>query len=152
MNVPLFDESDATPWRDDELATVWRHQLSARLEPELAEWDADLLRRLRNDPAAAAKIGDTVAAILHATDTPRPVLMALKSLGKAMNQDRTRGIPHDIGKLLYFAAIAAALARGERISELNQPTLKQGLTFAVEQTWLDPSTLQLLRNALATLR
>ena len=84
-----------------------------------------------------------------ADDSPRELLSALKRLGKLMGQDRGRGIPRPIGKLLYFAAISAALVRGERISELHQRQVKQGLSWAAGLSWIDSETSQLIRRALA---
>ena len=60
------------------------------------------------------------------------------------------GVPADVFRVLYFAAIAAAaVATGQSISELPKRDLAQGYGWAIDRAWVHASIQDFLRHALA---
>ena len=58
-------------------------------------------------------------------------------------------MPRDIATMLYFACAAAALVRcGERITRLDDTKLREGLEWAIAQSWLDGTSRELFTAAL----
>jgi len=159
MSDSLIDLDDAIPklWRDDDLAAMFRHQLATPLEFDLGQQMPQVLRDLRTSAEGAAAACRTFRQILldDATGvvTPDAVLEAIKNYGKSLGRHRDSVVPREIGKLLYFCAIAAARVRsGTQISDLPSPALESGLRWAMQQPWIDDPSRQLLAAAMLTIR
>ena len=139
----LIDDDAAPQWSEDDLGAMLRHQLKAVIEAEFREHAPAVLRQLPLRP------GERFAdALLHDPDPQVEVLSAIKDFGKWLGQDRTSGLPRQIGKVLYFSAIAAAeLRRGRRITDLADEPLRKGLRWGRKLPWVDPEIGELLRSA-----
>jgi hypothetical protein len=108
---------DEEAWPPDELAAMLRHQLRSKLESE------------------------TFGDVLHAASPAIESLKRIKDFGKQHRNDPASPLPRDIATVLYFAAIAAALAKcGQRISQLDDASIRAGVEWAVALPWLDEST------------
>jgi len=61
-------------------------------------------------------------------------------------------LPDEVATALYYAAIAAALIRcEERITDLDDASLRHGFQWGVEQPWGDEAVKSVLREALASI-
>ena len=75
------------------------------------------------------------------------LLIAIKDLAKRRSKDL---FPPEIGLLLYYGSIAAAMVRcGRRISKLPIDDLRNGFTWAIKQPWVSESICELFRQALS---
>jgi hypothetical protein len=120
-----LDESTAD-WTDADMAAMLRHQLSASL-----------------DGAAAVTLG----ALLHDPLAPADRLQALKRLAKVRRAQPPPGMPADLWRVIYFAAIAAAIRAGHGISELSPDELASGFRWALSRSWLEPSLRPIFEQA-----
>jgi hypothetical protein len=137
-------------WRPEELAAIFRHQMSAPMAVDLGAFDARTAARLKTLSEAQRLLLKSFGDLfLH----PAPALELLemvKDFAKA-NVDRPEsGLPGEIATALYYASIAAALVRLDtRISQLSDADLQRGLRGTLGQSWLDDATKELLAQALA---
>jgi hypothetical protein len=65
------------------------------------------------------------------------LLALVKDYAKALRADPEGVLPPEVASVVYYAAIAAALARyGERISDLDDHQLRAGLGWVVARPWV----------------
>jgi hypothetical protein len=137
-------------WRPDELAAIFRHQMSAPMVVDLGAFDARTALRLRSLSEAQGLVLKSFGDLFH---HPAPVLELLelvKDFAKANVDQPESGLPGEIAAALYYTSIAAALVRlNVRITQLPDPALQAGLQQTLEQAWLDEPTKALLIQALA---
>jgi hypothetical protein len=84
---------------------------------------------------------------------PLPELLELaKEFAKECRTEVESPLPRALATVLYYASIAAALARcGRRITHHDDATLRQGFQWGCAQPWVDEATRELLREGLRTL-
>ena len=71
--------------------------------------------------------------LLHHPHPPVELLTLTKQFAKAMVEHPESPLPREVGRLLYFASITVALIRcGQRISDLDNASLKAGLRWCLE--------------------
>jgi hypothetical protein len=139
----LVDENSVPQWGDDDLRAMLRHQLDAVIEAEFGEHAPDLARRLPLRPGERFR-----DALLRDADPQIEVLSAIKDFGKWLGKDRASGLPPQIGKVIYFSAIAAAELRcARRITDLDNDALRKGLRWGRKLPWVDPAIAELLHLA-----
>ncbi len=139
-------------WRPDELAAIFRHQMSAPMLVDLGAFDAGTAARLRTLGESQGLLLKSFADLFHHPAPLLELLEMVKNFARA-NMDQPAGaLPGEIAAVLYYTSIAAALVRLDaRISQLSDADLQRGLTWAGAQTWLDDKTKALLTQALARL-
>jgi hypothetical protein len=137
-------------WRPDELAAIYRHQMSAPILVDLGAFDARTAARLRTLSEAQGLLLKSFADLFH-HPAPLPELLELvKNFARANMDQPESALPQEIAAVLYYASIAAALVRlNTRISQLSGADLQRGLKWAGEQPWLDEQTKDLFIQALA---
>jgi hypothetical protein len=124
-----IDDSTQREWRDAEVGAMLCHQLAAPLATELKLAPA---RREELSKALIVTFADLISA---ASPPPLWLLEETKQFAKA-NLSQTEGPLKQVATLLYYVAIAGALVRhGQRITDLNDDQLKQGLDWAQAQPW-----------------
>ena len=142
-------------WTAEDLAALWRHQMSASLQFDLAQFDphvGELLARL--SPPGQPPINTFGEMLAH----PRPPLELLELVKDFAESNRgpTAALPSDIAAMLYVLCIATAQVRlGQRITELDDEALARQIHWALGQDWIDSAASGLLsqcRQALATTR
>lgn len=142
-------EERARLWRPDELAAIFRHQMSAPMLVDLGTFDPRTATRLRTLSEAQGLLLKSFADLFHHSAPPVELLELVKDFAKANLDHPESALPSEIATALYYTSIAAALVRLEvRISKLPDADLRQGLRWTMEQAWLEEKTKELLAKAL----
>ena len=136
-------------WRPDELAAIFRHQMSAPVLMDLGSFDPRTANQLKALTATQGLLLSSFADLFNHSNPPVQLLQLVKDFAK-MNLDHPEsGLPREIATALYYASIAAALVRAQkRSSQLADADLQRGLRLTQEQPWLDERTKSLLAEAL----
>jgi hypothetical protein len=136
----------ATDWKDDELQSIFQHQLAAPLAVDLARFSPDMAQTC---PISTL---ETFGQLLNHPSPPLEALRKVKDFAKFSRTDPDAPLPPEIATVLYFAAITAArLRHGQRITELDDATLVQSLDWCATRPWIDECTQRLFKDALAKL-
>ena len=134
-------EERADLWRPEELAAIFRHQMSAPVMVDLGTFDPRTATRLRTLSEAQGLLLRSFDDLFHHSAPPIELLELVKDFAKANMDHPESGLPGEI---------AAALVRLDaRISQLPDADLLRGLRWALEQAWLDEKAKELLTQALA---
>jgi hypothetical protein len=136
-------------WRADELAAIFRHQISTPMLVDLGSFDPRTATRLKIVSEAQGLLLKSFSDLFHHPSPPVELLQMVKEFAKANMDHPESGLPSEIASTLYYMSIASALVRLDtRISKLADADLRRGLSWTREQTWLDEATRQLLAAAM----
>lgn len=125
-----IDDSTQREWRDAEVGAMLKHQLAAPIATELK------LTPARRDELAKLKITTFADLIDAPTAPPLWALEETKQFAK-LNLGQIEGPLRQVATVLYYTAIAVALARHQkRITDLNADQLKSGLAWVKGQAWI----------------
>jgi len=142
-------EERARLWRPDELAAIFRHQISTPMLVDLGGFDPRSAARLKLVSETQGLLLKSFADLLQHPTPPVELLEVVKNFAKANLDQPESGLPAEIASALYYLCIAAALGRRDaRISQLPNADLRRGLSYTREQTWLDEPARALLALAL----
>ena len=142
-------EEGARLWRPDELAAIFKHQISAPIQVDLGSFDPLTASRLKTISEAQGLLLRSFADLLHHSTPPVELLNLVKDFAKANLDHPESGLPSEIASALYYTSIASALVHLDtRISKLPDADLQRGLSWTREQAWLDEKTRALLAQAL----
>jgi hypothetical protein len=135
-------------WGPDELAAVFRHQMSAPVLVDLGGFDPGTAVRLKTLSEAQGLLLKSFSDLFHHPSPPIELLRLTKEFAKANMDHPESGLPTEIVSVLYYTSIAAALVRCDtRISQLKDADLRRGLLWANDQAWIDEETKVLLLKA-----
>lgn len=135
-------------WRDDELGAVLRHQLSAPVNFDLEGMDKGESARLETLAQADQLLIRSFADLLFHPHPPVELLQMTKDFAKACSLHPDSPLPQEIAKLLYFAAIAAAMVKCDlRITALGPVELQASINWLCGRDWVDDRMKDLLRQA-----
>lgn len=150
LSALMASGEDRDPlWRPDELAAMFRHQMSAPVLMDLGSFDPRTAAQLKSLTAAQGLLLSSFADLFNHANPPVQLLQLVKDFAKANLDHPESGLPREISTALYYTSIAAALVRLEkRISQLPDADLQRGLRRTLEQGWLDERTRALLTAAL----
>jgi hypothetical protein len=141
-------EERAELWRPDELAAIFRHQMSAPVLVDLGTFDLRSATRLGTISEAQGLLLRSFSDLFQHPAPPVELLELVKDFAKANLDHPESGLPGEIAAALYYTSIAAALVRLDaRISQLPDADLQRGLRWTLEQAWLDEKTKELLAQA-----
>jgi len=139
-------------WGPDELAAIFRHQMSAPVLVDLGGFDPGTAVRLKTLSDAQGLLLKSFSDLFHHPSPPIELLKLTKEFAKANMDHPESGLPTEIVSALYYTSIAAALVRCDtRISQLNDADLRRGLLWAKDQAWIDEETKVLLLKAVETI-
>ena len=142
-------EERARLWRPDELAAIFRHQMSAPMVVDLGSFDSRTATKLRTVSEAQGLVLKSFSDLFHHPAPVVELLEMVKDFAKANLDQPDSALPHEIAAALYYTSIAAALIRLDtRISKLADADLQTGLRRTLKQAWLDEKTKELLAQAL----
>lgn len=135
-------------WGPDELAAIFRHQMSAPVLVDLGGFDPGTAVRLKTLSEAQGLLLKSFSDLFHHPSPPIELLKLTKEFAKANMDHPESGLPTEIVSVLYYVSIATALVRLDtRISRLKDADLHRGLLWAKEQAWIDEETKSLLLKA-----
>ena len=143
-----IDPGVGRPWRQNELAAIFQHQLAAPVQLDLADGHAG------DDPVLPPAYAEirTFDQLFHHPDPPIELLKSVKEFAKANRNHPASALPGEIATVLYYASILVARLRcGVGISALSDDELRTGLEWALAQPWVDERLKSLLRNAASSL-
>ncbi len=136
-------EDTTESWSVDDLRQMVRHQMQSPLVVDLSDGDG-------NNRADRPPI-DSFEDLFTAESPPLDLLLLTKRFAKSSLLS-DGGTPREIAHLLYYLSIATARTRlGESISTLDPDTLIEGLTWCLDQPWVDPPIRDQLGACLALL-
>jgi len=147
----LLDSSSdsAGEWSPGDLAAVLEHQLRTplRLEADKLVAHADCDAATARERVASQ--GDaTFADVLHTGDPVDGLLTMVKGYAKA-SISADGGLPRDVGRFLYIAAILRARSAGaESFSKLGDANIESEARRCLTLTWLPVHAKDLLRTGL----
>jgi len=145
----LMESGEDRLWRPDELAAMFKHQLSAPILVDLGSFDAHTAATLKKLGEAQGLVLKSFADLFHHPTPPLELLKLVKEFAKANIEHPESGLPREIASALYSISIAAALVRLQvRITRLPDSDLRRGLRQEMERAWLDEKTKGLLAQAL----
>ena len=143
-----LDAEVARVWRPEELAAILRHQLSAPVEFDLPGLGPGAARKLKFLSSAQGLLVKSFADLFHHPHPPVDLLELTKQFAKAHIDRSDSALPREIALVLYYGSIAVALLRcGQRITELDDSSLCNGIKWAIGQPWVDESTRGLFLGA-----
>ena len=146
-----FREVHRHEWAPQELRDMLRHQFDAPLQLGLGTLSAEVAHRLRESQPPLDPLM-TLGQLLHHPRPPVELLRLVKRFAKMCRSDRANPLPSELVMLLYYASISAALARlDEPISDLPPASLRRGLTWLSDQSWVEQDVKSLLLDGLSRL-
>jgi hypothetical protein len=145
-------EERAKLWRPEDLAAMFRHQMSAPILVDLGSFDVRTAARLTTLSQAQGLLLKSFSDLFQHPAPPVELLELVKNFAKANVDHPESGLPDEIASTLYYLSIASALVRLDaRISQLSDADLQRGLRWTAGQAWLDEKTRDLLAQALLKL-
>lgn len=143
----LSDEPEQV-WHPDDLAKMLQEQLTAPVEYDLTRLGGGPASGITAAARAQGLLVRSMRDLLGHPNPPAELLEMTKRFAKAAREQPDSPIPREIATVVYFASIAAALARcGKRITDLDDSSLRTGFAWACEQTWVDADTRALISEA-----
>lgn len=139
-------------WRPDELAAIFRHQMSAPVLVDLGGFDPGTAVKLKTLSEAQGLLLKSFADLFRHPAPPLELLELTKDFAKANLDHPESSLPNEIATALYYTSIATALVRlDKRISQLTDGDLRRGLLWARQQPWIGEEIHALLGCAIEKL-
>lgn len=143
--------ADGPLWTEQDLPDLLKHQLSAPLVFDL---------RWSNGKGAAGLPGRRPTPGIHSfgdllrhPSPPVDLLVLVKEFAKSAREDPNSGLPAEVAGYLYFAAVAAAMVRcGQRITDLADAQVRDGLQWVLAQGWVGEDNKSVVREGLSRFR
>jgi hypothetical protein len=151
--IIAFDADDRAIWPAAELQSSLGRQIRSQLLSTLRRPETEDQRELavltHSTPAGLETLGD----LLQHPHPPVELLRLTKDFAKACNRDPQSPLPPEVSLLLYYACITIALVRcNQRITNLHDDELRDGLHWVVRQPWIDDSLRSLFLQGLDHMR
>lgn len=142
-----LDADNRGLWRPEELGAILRHQLDSPLVADL-RLDEVVETEVGGKPPERASL-QTFSELFHNPQPPIHLLRLTKEFGKKNRSNPNSALPHEIATVLYFVSIFIALLRcGERITSLDNASLRRGAEWIIAQNWVDEATRSIVRESL----
>jgi len=143
-----FAQTDDPLWSDAEMGSILRHQLATTLASDLDVKESESLAAGIERCAGCEPPIRTFGELLFHPRPPAELLELVKQFAKSRRVAANAAMPDEIATMLYILCIAAAMTKCDRpISKMDPTALQHCLTWALEQSWLDEQTRELLERA-----
>ena len=143
-----LDETTPEVWSDQDLAAMFRHQMSAPLRFDLTSLEmkaAKAAARNETIASAAKEHMKSFKDLLFHHEPPMGLLRLSKDFFKRRIKACKKGSPEwQIAYLFYLLSILATGSRAARLSNLMPGDLRRAIRWALDQVWVDARTKQLL--------
>lgn len=145
----MLGSGQVRAWRPEELEAVYRHQMSAVVQFDLAGLGQGPAGRLSTLSASEGLLVRSFADLFQHPNPPIELLVLTKQFAKASIDHPDGALPGEVAKVLYFVSIAVALVRcGQRITQLDDQALRLGIEGAIARPWVDEPIRAILRDGL----
>jgi len=145
--IMSWGDSSEDVWQPDELAAMFKHQLSAPVEVDFGNLSHVQMRRLQALCSSASPPINSFEDLLHHPHPPVELLELTKAFAKLCRSHAECRLPDEIATVLYALSIAVALSKcNRRITRLDRQGLRYTFDWALGQSWLDASTRELLEH------
>ena len=142
----------AADWRPEELGAVFRHQMTAPVQFDLAGFDPSFAARIHLLADAQGLLVRSFRDLFQHPHPPVALLEAVKDFAKRAAVSREAVLPKAIARMLYYLAIVTALVRcDKRITSLKNREILRGLRWALAQEWLEGETRAVLEEGVKRL-
>jgi hypothetical protein len=142
------DDVSTSAWAEHELASVFAHQLSIRLNDLFADMPTVPAMNFLDNARQLTPPITTLGELLVHQHPPVDLLRAVKELARSSTSGRTTVVSSDVASVIYFAAIASALVHcGKRITRSDNKTLLEGFRVARGRPWLTEPVARLFQAA-----
>ena len=143
---------DARLWQPEELGAILEHQLAASVEYDLGRLDKDLAERLAAIESAGGPPINSFKELLHHPHPPVEIVELTKRFAKACRSDPGGPLPDEVATVLYLLAIVVAMTKcRQRITRLDDQSLRHSLRWVLGQNWLDQATRKLFEEGYSAL-
>ncbi len=164
-DVPVLDESASRElarllsvcgtaegnWQPGELGDLLRHCLAAPAGEYLVS-GGQSAGFAADSPSEWAAVGMTLDELFQSVQPPLGLLIAVQQSARRLMEPGRSDLPVVVHRLIYFAAIAAALARhGQRISRSSPEVLRTAWQGLVAESYIDDRLKALFGTALEKL-
>jgi hypothetical protein len=141
------------PWLPQELRAVLVHELDKPVRFDLGALDRGIAAQIRTLAEAEGLVVKSLADLFLHPHPPLELLRLTKDFAKTHQMHPESSLPEEVAQILYYASIAAALARHEmRISQLDNQQLREGFAWASQQAWNDQRLCPLFTEATGRLK
>ena len=146
-SVPGSDTAERT-WSPDDLAAVWRDQLSAPAWLDLGNVDPAFASKLRTLCSSRGLLLKCFGDLLRHPHPPVELLAMVKDLAKQSRRDPRSPLPREVATALYYSCIAVALTKcGTKITRMDNETLAHGLSWVLSRDWVDDDIISIAKMA-----
>lgn len=136
-------------WEHAELAAILQHQLTCPVRFDLESLGTEIAAQAAELAESRGLVLKSIGDLLAHPAPTLELLRLLKAYARTCRSHPDSLLPPEVATALYYAAIVAARLRcGERISDLDDGTIRHGLEWLLEQPWLEESLRSLLREGL----
>lgn len=143
-NAASFEEH----WSEKDLASIIEHQLSSPVEFEMGDLTTGQFDRLTAIAGSRHLLLHSFGELLLHENPPLGLLVRTKDFAKRLQAHPESPLPKEIFDVLYFAAIAVALIRHNRmITKLDRVALHKAFTCEASRKWVPQQVRQLFRTA-----
>jgi hypothetical protein len=138
---------DQELWKPKELRAILNHQLAASLDADLRQYgNRSRQQRTVRDPADGPPI-ESFRDLLFHPSPPVGMLEGAKEFARNCRKRPECLLPEEIAAMLYILSIVVARIRcRRRITKLDDHALQDALRWALEQSWMDEPTRELLQE------
>lgn len=152
LGIAADEDAAVDLWDDSELAALLAHQLSSHIVADAALASAELARRCAACCARSNAAPPTYASSLFDQAAPLDLLRIVKEIAKTHRAHGSDAVRRVAGVIYYAAILAARLRHGQRISDLHDGQLLQGIERTLAQPWLDARLRALFEQAARALQ
>jgi hypothetical protein len=139
-------------WRAEDLAAIFRHQLSVPIADDLRDLSPDRTQELCSLASSQGVLLRSFADLFLHPHPPVELLALTKAFAKDHRKRPDSPLPPEIATMLYYASIAVAISRcGQRLTRLSDADLREGLTWARDQSWIDQRMRAVFEDALGNM-
>lgn len=139
-------------WTSVDLAELWQQQLALPLELEPAGLSQSELAESVESLLQQRLLIRSLRDILTMPHPPMVLLRGLKDWAKSSLANKHRPLPEPTLQAIYWLSVTLSLIRlGVRLTSLEDPQLRDGVSWLASQSWLDAESLACAREELLAL-
>jgi len=147
-----FGEELEEQWTAEDLGAIYGHLLSTQLGREFAGAGASWRRVMEVVDVGEGVLRQRFQEVLFGPNPTCGQLELVKRYAKVKWRAREGQLPAEVAIALYFVSIACGVTRcGQRISTLDDATLRRGFAHLLRAGWLDGPSRDVLKEALRSL-